>query len=126
MDTKGRKKFCSSVCSDINKNPRKIVQPCDIIKVLNDKSTDNNVRKQRRRSLKRIAVMYKGGKCNECGYSKSLKALDFHHIEPSHKDFVISSRKDSTFDAIKSELDKCILLCSNCHREEHERIEKNK
>jgi len=72
------------------------------------------------RIFKQKCVEYKGGKCSNCGYDKCIAALDFHHIDKSTKDFSISSytyRDD--FDSIKTELDKCVILCSNCHREEH-------
>lgn len=60
--------------------------------------------------------------CSKCGYNKSIVALDFHHTNPSEKDFCISScRTLKLNDTIKQELDKCVVLCANCHREEHER-----
>lgn len=70
-----------------------------------------------------MAIAYKGGKCEHCGYCKCDKALEFHHRDPSEKDFGISYKGETrSFDRIKVELDKCILLCANCHREEHERL----
>lgn len=70
-----------------------------------------------RARLKKIkAVDYKGGKCQECGYSKCIGALEFHHIDPSIKESNIS-RMYNTWDKIKLELDKCVLLCNRCHRE---------
>ena len=69
--------------------------------------------------LKKQAVEYKGGKCEICGYDKSISALDFHHIDPTEKEFEISRMLKGTFNTIKSELDKCMLLCANCHREIH-------
>ena len=63
-------------------------------------------------------VEYKGGSCNLCGYSKCLNALDFHHLNPKEKDFSISNTNRS-FEKMKSEIDKCIMVCSNCHREIH-------
>jgi len=65
------------------------------------------------------AVSYKGGKCVKCGYNKYLGALDFHHLDPSTKDFSISNYANCSIERIKSELDKCILLCRNCHAETH-------
>ena len=69
-----------------------------------------------------MCVEYKGGKCCLCGYNKCMGALDFHHIDPSKKDFAISKQRRTSpqkFDCVKSELDKCILVCSNCHSEIH-------
>jgi len=74
----------------------------------------------RQREFKVKCVEYKGGKCEKCGYDKYFGALEFHHIEPGKKDFSISNAKLTTFsDIVKKELDKCLILCANCHREEH-------
>jgi len=75
---------------------------------------------RRRKKLKKMSVEYKGGKCERCGYDKYIGALDFHHIDPSTKDSDISGKKQTaSWEKVKKELDKCILLCANCHREEH-------
>lgn len=72
-----------------------------------------------KRQLKKIkCVEYKGGKCEICGYDKNYSALEFHHLDPNEKDFTIS-KKNSSWENIKKELDKCILVCANCHREIH-------
>ena len=72
---------------------------------------------------KRIkAIELLGGSCQVCGYNKCLSALEFHHIDPIIKDVNYSTMRGWTFSRIKKELDKCILLCANCHREEHERL----
>lgn len=70
------------------------------------------------RQLKVRAVQYKGGKCEVCGYAKYIGALDFHHRDPNTKDFAISS-KNVKWETLVGELDKCRLLCANCHREIH-------
>ena len=72
-----------------------------------------------RQRNKERAVKYKGGKCVKCGYDKCIIALEFHHINPEEKDFSPSSNMNKSWDKIKLELDKCILVCSNCHREIH-------
>lgn len=74
---------------------------------------------RRRRKLKLLAVDYKGGKCSVCGYKKCVDALEFHHLDPSKKDFGIGSGITKAWSKIKKELDKCELLCSNCHKELH-------
>jgi IS30 family transposase len=74
-----------------------------------------------RKRTKIKLVEYKGGKCQLCDYNKSLNALHFHHLDPSEKDFSISG-KSLSFDKLKSEVDKCVLVCSNCHSEIHEGI----
>ena len=63
-------------------------------------------------------VEYKGGKCEKCGYHKNLAALEFHHIDPSTKKFTVSDTHHN-WEELKEELDKCILVCSNCHKEIH-------
>ena len=73
---------------------------------------------KRRDKLKIMAIAYKGGKCQVCGYCKCIEALEFHHINPLEKEFTISGGTRS-FESLKLELDKCILLCANCHRELH-------
>jgi len=70
-------------------------------------------------SMKRRAVEYLGGKCKICGYNKCLAALSFHHRDPAEKDFSFDKIKCSTWDAVAKELDKCDLLCCNCHMEHH-------
>jgi hypothetical protein len=71
-----------------------------------------------RRRRKEQAVEYMGGKCANCGYSRCVQALEFHHINPFEKDFTISGKTVST-EVLKQELDKCVMLCSNCHKEVH-------
>ena len=65
------------------------------------------------------AIEYKGGKCIVCGYNKCPQALCFHHVNPTQKDFGISSGVNRNWNSIKEELDKCVLLCQNCHHEFH-------
>jgi hypothetical protein len=69
--------------------------------------------------LKLKSVTYRGGKCCICGYNKCLAALEFHHKNPSKKDFTINKRKGIPWKTLQKELDKCDLLCANCHREVH-------
>lgn len=78
---------------------------------------------RRRRLVKEKAIAYKGGKCSICGYNKCNRALAFHHLDPETKDFSISHKGISrSWEKIKQELDKCILVCHNCHSELHENI----
>jgi hypothetical protein len=71
----------------------------------------------RRNNLKLRMVLYKGGKCALCGYNKCMKALTFHHIDPTTKEFNISGNHCRKWEVVQKELDKCVLLCSNCHAE---------
>jgi len=75
---------------------------------------------RRRRKLKEMVVEYKGGKCVLCGYNKYVGAFDLHHRSDSKKEFGLSTRGlTRSWEKIKSEADKCILVCANCHREIH-------
>ena len=80
--------------------------------------------------LKTVAVEYKGGKCERCGYDKCLRALSFHHRNREDKKFALSRTQKTNLASVKTELDKCDLLCSNCHMEEEElrsgRVEANR
>lgn len=75
---------------------------------------------RRRHGVKKKAVEYKGGKCVQCGYSKCLQAMDFHHLDPKVKEFAISVEGITrSWEKIRVELDKTILVCKNCHAEIH-------
>ena len=82
------------------------------------KNSEKVMRSQRRK--KQYAVEIFGGKCCKCGYNKCLEALEFHHLDKKEKE-----EKPSqiilrwSFERAKKELEKCILVCSNCHREIH-------
>lgn len=62
-----------------------------------------------------------GGKCIRCGYNTCMSALDFHHRDPNKKEFGISDDSIKLKDAIE-EVKKCVLICSNCHRELHAKL----
>lgn len=56
--------------------------------------------------------------CKKCG-DKRFYILDFHHIDPSEKDYTISDNPNIKFENLATEIEKCVLLCANCHREFH-------
>ena len=60
-----------------------------------------------------------GNKCCICGYDKSISALEFHHIDPQNKKYQLSSGNCHKLQDDLEEAKKCILVCSNCHREIH-------
>ena len=72
-----------------------------------------------RKRTKEKAIEYKGGKCLLCGYSKCNRNMIFHHLNPKEKDFNISGTSLS-WERIRKELDKCVLLCCRCHGEVEE------
>lgn len=86
----------------------------------------NNCRATRRREnskrTKALAVEYKGGKCNDCLQVVHQAAFEFHHLDPKTKEkdltHFLNDRAVLT-DKAKQELDKCVLLCANCHRVRH-------
>ena len=60
----------------------------------------------------------RGGKCQRCGYDTYQGALEFHHIDPTKKDFTVGDRDFKLKDCVE-ESKKCVLICSNCHKEIH-------
>jgi hypothetical protein len=100
--------FCSVKCLE----KYKIENPAN--------TSYENVKTWRQRAKER-AVNYLGGKCQNCGYNRSLRALSFHHYNPAEKDFNISSQCIS-WEAMVKELNKCVLVCSNCHMEIHDGV----
>ena len=80
----------------------------------------NNERmRAKHQELKQRAIDYKGNQCERCGYNKCPDALDFHHLNSSEKDFEISRCYKRSRDVLKAEIDKCVMVCANCHREIH-------
>lgn len=76
---------------------------------------------QKQRELKIRAVEYLGGKCYKCNCSGISAIFDFHHRDPETKEFSWGNKRTSNWDNLKIELDKCDLLCSNCHRVVHDK-----
>lgn len=76
--------------------------------------------KVRRVRTKNAAIKYLGGHCNRCGFDKHPAALEFHHKNgKKDKVFTIADVANRKWEVVKKELDKCELICSNCHRIEH-------
>ena len=75
-----------------------------------------------RRSMKKQAIKTLWGKCSICGYDKCIDALKFHHKNPKEKDFKIGSCNTMFWRDYKAETLKCILVCSNCHKEIHSEL----
>lgn len=78
----------------------------------------NHYKSARFKVIKQAAVTAYGGKCNKCQIGYPLAVYDFHHkYDKEHSPSqIISSRSIAT---VASELEKCVLLCANCHRMEH-------
>jgi 5-methylcytosine-specific restriction endonuclease McrA len=75
---------------------------------------------KRRKDVRKQALALKGSKCQLCGYDRCPEALEFHHPDEVTKDFSVSSKGYTrSWDKVREEVDKCVLLCANCHREVH-------
>lgn len=105
------------MCCTICKIPKDISQfkSCDRW----CKSCTTEYKKNRSRNMKLLAVERLGGCCSKCGYSSCIDALDFHHTDPTKKEFSVSDIRKGSLKKYLSEVDKCVLLCANCHRELH-------
>jgi 5-methylcytosine-specific restriction endonuclease McrA len=81
---------------------------------------------KRRKKVRLKAIEALGGKCMRCGYNKCMDALEFHHKNPTDKDFCISGKGYCrSWEKVSKELEKCDLLCANCHRELHAELDKS-
>lgn len=75
---------------------------------------------QFRREFKEDCIDHLGGKCWKCSEEFSPAVFDFHHLDPSKKDLELSKMTFKDWNSeVVPELDKCALLCSNCHRQVH-------
>jgi 5-methylcytosine-specific restriction endonuclease McrA len=72
---------------------------------------------RRKQKVKRMLVDEAGGCCAVCGYDRCIINLHFHHVKPDEKAFVVSSSTTKSLAAYRSELQKCVLVCANCHGE---------
>lgn len=70
-----------------------------------------------RKKIKLKSIEYLGGACYDCGFNSHPAAMEFHHREPHTKEFATSASR--SWERTKAELDKCDLLCANCHRIRH-------
>ena len=104
---------------DSKGTPRKYCYECSPTQNGVKSSTSCHQKTQLRRAMKKQAVKEKGGKCSICGYNKCIEALQFHHLDFSEKEFPLSNGNTRSWDKYKKELEKCILVCGNCHVELH-------
>lgn len=79
----------------------------------------NEYMKERFIMLKKKAIAYKGGKCENCCTVLPYPCYDFHHVNPEEKEFAWNRLRNQKWETVQRELDKCQLLCANCHRLEH-------
>jgi hypothetical protein len=94
-----------SVCKDCKNKRERIRNP------YNYQDTEGATRIKN----KEIFVDLMGGGCNRCGFNEFLTSLDFHHVNPEQKEYAPTRIIAKNFDKAYIELDKCALLCKNCH-----------
>ena len=101
-----QKKFCSRNCKNKHGNNR---------------LQSYRAQQDRGRQRKLQLIEFNGGRCRICGYSRNSSALEFHHVDPTQKEFALDLRSLSNrkWSNVLNEAEKCILVCSNCHKETH-------
>lgn len=112
-----RCKCCGEINADKFMNKGGGRKSKTLCKVCHNKKTVDRFRARKLR-----AIEYKGGgKCVRCGYEQCPGSMAFHHKDPSQKDdsFDANFIKRTDWETVKQELDKCDLLCANCHGEVH-------
>lgn len=72
--------------------------------------------------MKLQAIKLLGNRCCLCGYNRCIDALEFHHKNPHEKEFKLGSGNTMSWKDYKNEALKCILVCSNCHKEIHSKL----
>lgn len=83
------------------------------------KSGESGYASSIKRAMKKRAIELRGGRCERCGYDKCIAALEFHHRNPEEKSFRLGDGYNHCWEDFLKEVDKCELLCANCHAEEH-------
>jgi 5-methylcytosine-specific restriction endonuclease McrA len=84
-----------------------------------NKEERNEYQRRRRDKRKDLLIQKFGNKCCDCGKTFHKAAYDFHHINPLEKKFEIAPSLDRNWNVILEEIEKCVMLCSNCHRVRH-------
>lgn len=115
MQVKSRKEYLHDYYV---KNKAKIRIKNDIWYAKN-KEQSVQTTKERRLRNKLKAIEYLGGVCKHCQQEYHHSVYEFHHVVPEEKEFKISILLQHSFESLKQELDKCILLCGNCHNYHH-------
>lgn len=85
----------------------------------NNKDKVNEKQRVYKRNNKLKAIEYLGGKCFDCSGVFVVDVYDFHHRDPNEKEINGNMLVRYSWERAKEELDKCDLLCANCHRTRH-------
>ncbi len=119
-----RRRFCLD-CSpfglhNTSKSPLGIPYPAELREVRRRRKNAQTYKslKKRRRQRKIDLVAVRGGRCQDCGYAALPAALEFHHRDPSTKEFGLGNWHGSR-ERLLREAEKCDLVCANCHRIRH-------
>lgn len=83
---------------------------------MNSNSYMNEYMKARYHRRREEALVQLGGVCTSCG---SDEYLEFHHVDPNEKNFTLAKGSSFSEQRWQTELDKCHLLCNDCHVDEH-------
>jgi hypothetical protein len=113
-----KENFCIKCGKKLNRH-RKNSMCVDCFNPTTVGKTRREWRLEKRQKTKLKFIEYKGGKCERCGYNKCQGSLEFHHKDGNKDGKVFSHLYCIKFERAIKELDKCELLCSNCHREQH-------
>ncbi len=111
-------KDCKECCRERNKRKRKEHKE-------KDGSGNRDLTGQKDYARKQKWVMSNGNMCNCCGYTSKIpdcySVYDFHHMDPDLKEFSITANqvRGKSDEEVNVELEKCVLLCGNCHPEIH-------
>jgi hypothetical protein len=82
---------------------------------MDNKKKYKHVINWRRRTKARMVEAF-GGECAICKIKSYPEIYDFHHLDPTQKDFSVGGLSVKAWDKLVKELRKCIMLCGNCHR----------
>lgn len=100
-------------------NNKEKVQARHKLWVEKNKESLRDKQRLKKRERKEWAISYLGGCCSKCGLTFHPAVYEFHHKKPEEKDRDPSKMLQLSLERLTAELDKCILLCANCHRLEH-------
>lgn len=112
-----RRRFCF-VCSPFGAHNTS-GRPSEDARVRRRRSWVNHSRRRRIR-IKSELIAARGGRCEDCGYDRTVWALEFHHRVAATKEFSLGGFLGS-IERARLEADKCFLVCANCHRIRHAR-----
>jgi hypothetical protein len=112
--TKGMNRHCKCGETDPKKFYGKKTKACA--------KCHNEYTKTKGRENKLKIIQYLGGSCRDCGFNRSLVALDIHHLDPKIKDSGFRHHRYWSWVRIEKEIKNCILLCRNCHAMRHEEV----